>query len=209
MFWKSAAIAVVVLAMTLSACDSKSGSGPTTSSSPVTSTSLATTTTVSTSAPSMTTSTTAIASSTSCGHSALSVAPGRTKVAAGTDYLGVTFTNSGTTTCFLEGYPGISLFGKSGTPVAVTESHRGGLPIFAVPPRRVSLGPGSYAGFVLSYSYTPGASAKCMSSITASVAVPKAGTFLLPKKLSLCSGAGLAISALVGSRIYEADFGGT
>ena len=52
-----------------------------------------------------------------CTSSALSVSLGEGNGAAGTIYYPLRFTNTGTTTCALEGYPGISLVDSSGNQI--------------------------------------------------------------------------------------------
>ena len=54
---------------------------------------------------------------TECTSSKLSVSLGEGNGAAGTIYYPLTFTNTGATTCTLEGYPGISLVGSHGNQI--------------------------------------------------------------------------------------------
>jgi hypothetical protein len=108
-------------------------SGPSKSASSTTTTHHTTTTTVApttTSAPVATTSTSTTAAPTGvgpCTSGHLSVAIGTIQGAAGTYGVPIVFTNTGTATCSLQGYPGVSLVGANGVQLG-TPAERVGTP---------------------------------------------------------------------------------
>jgi Protein of unknown function (DUF4232) len=79
-------------------------------------TTLPTPTSTSTTASASTTTST-VTEASRCPSSQLSVSLGQGNGAAGTVYFPLTFTNTGATTCNLEGYPGVSLVGSHGNQI--------------------------------------------------------------------------------------------
>jgi len=71
-----------------------------------------------------------------CPTSQLSVTVGATQGAAGTDVFPLVFTNTGTVNCLLQGFPGVSFEGTSGSQVATAAQREGTLdgPTFSVAP---------------------------------------------------------------------------
>jgi hypothetical protein len=105
------------------------------------------------------------------GH--LQVAVAGSNGAAGTIQTTISMRNNGSTTCTLEGYPGMALL-AAGT-VIHTDVVRGSS--VAVPPihvRLVTLAPGAVASFVFSYSDVPTGSQTCPSSDGLEVTPPNA-----------------------------------
>lgn len=210
MSWKwSACTGVILLALCVSSCSRTRGATPTTSTRPASasSTSLAPATTSTSPGSSSTTTTTATSGVAACTPSVLRLAAGRTTVAAGTTYLGVTIADSAQQPCTLHGYPGITLVGSTGT-LTLKVSHHGDLPIFDVPPANVVLQLGrAPAGLVMSYAYSDNRGSSCNTSVGVVVSPPGGGTFPLSRRISLCRSSGLSISAIVSGAVYHSDYG--
>lgn len=179
----------------LAACSSPSSSSPTTSASTTTSTAPATTTTAS-SVPSTTTT----AASTVCLASALKMAATNGNGAAGTIEMAVTMANQGTTSCTLNGYPGMQLLDASGTalPTAVI---RGGGPMFAdaaanQPPTQVVLAAGAVAKFSFSYEDVPvGNETSCPTSTSSEITPPNDYSYaVIPLAIAPCGGGTIHVS---------------
>jgi hypothetical protein len=105
--------ACVVVGLVGAACSSgpsTSGSTTTTTQKSTTTTTAAATTTSVTSPPT----TTAPAGVAACTSSHLSATLGQFQGAAGTEGVPIIFTNTGLSTCTLQGYPGVSLVGANG-----------------------------------------------------------------------------------------------
>jgi hypothetical protein len=75
-----------------------------------------------------------------CPSSSLGVKLGRSEGAAGTQYIAIVFTNRGTVTCTLRGYPGVSsVGGDDGHQIGRPASRTGG------PVKTITLAPGAVA----------------------------------------------------------------
>jgi hypothetical protein len=145
-----------------------------------TSTTATTTTTTSTSISTTTTSTTtATATSvttTACNR--ISASAGQRMGAAGTITGVITLTNTGGSTCIMNGYPVMALFSGSGAPLVVTMTD--GLtvhlsPAANGPPAAVSVPPSGTAQFAFEYSDVPvGSETSCSSSEVAETTAPGA-----------------------------------
>lgn len=139
--------------------------------------------TTTTSGGTTSTSTTSAASTTTgaalatCLATQLSLQPHQGGGAAGTISLTVSMTNTSSTTCTLEGYPGMQLLSAQGTPIPTTVV-RGGLAgdlsaEGAKPPSLVTLSPGQVATFALQYEDVPvGNETTCPTSAKAEITPP-------------------------------------
>jgi hypothetical protein len=129
-------------------------------------------TTSSTSGGSTTSST--AATSPACSH--ISASAGQSQGAAGTITGVVTVTNTGTTSCTVDGYPTMALYSGSGAPLTVTMVN--GLtvsvtPQASAPPSSVTVAPSSTAQFAYQFSDVPvGAETSCPMSEQATTAMP-------------------------------------
>jgi hypothetical protein len=100
----------------------------TTTRAPTTTTTVAPTT--STSAPTTTTA----AGVPPCTSAKLSVAVGQSQGAAGSLIVPLVFTNTGTTTCSLQGYPGVSIVGANGAQLGAAAARTGqATPLVSLP----------------------------------------------------------------------------
>jgi hypothetical protein len=146
-----------------------------------------TTTTIhrATTSSSTTTSSTSSASTTSptavsavCDH--ITASAGGSQGAAGTITGVVTVTNTGPTTCTVNGYPTMGLFSGSGAPLTVTMVD--GLTVSVSPqanaaPSAVTLAPSGTAQFAYQISDVPtGNETSCPTSEQATTTMPKAAT---------------------------------
>jgi hypothetical protein len=172
------ALALVACAGVVLAACSSSPSKPknvTTTTRATTSTTSASTTTSTTAAT--TTSSTA-AASTACTH--ITASPGQGQGAAGTITGVITVTNTGTTSCTVNGYPTMALFSGSGAPLTVTMVNGLTVTISSAanaPPKSFSVGPASTAQFAYQYSDVPsGSETSCPTSEGASVTMPGSTT---------------------------------
>jgi hypothetical protein len=101
----------------------------TTTRAPTTTTTVAPTT--STSAPTTTTT----AGVPPCTSAKLSVAVGQSQGAAGSLIVPLVFTNTGSTTCSLQGYPGVSMVGANGAQLGAAAARTGqATPLVTLPP---------------------------------------------------------------------------
>jgi hypothetical protein len=95
---------------------------------------------------------------------------------AGTLEVPITFTNTGSTTCSLFGYPGMQLKNSAGTNIPTTVVRGGvtfGTPAANASPSRVTLGKGQQAQFTVHYSDVPvGNETSCPTSASALVTPP-------------------------------------
>jgi Protein of unknown function (DUF4232) len=110
--------ALALLGLLGAGCSSspkKPASSSTTSTTSAPTTTSPSSTTVTTSPSS--TSTTAASVSGACTSAQLSVSIGMSQGAAGTFYYPLVFTNTGSASCTLQGYPGVSLVGTSGNQI--------------------------------------------------------------------------------------------
>lgn len=97
-----------------------------------------------TSVPSTTTST--VPGGGPCTSAHLSVSIGQSQGAAGTFYYPLAFTNTGTTSCTLQGYPGVSLVGSNGNQIGSPATRTTSSPVL------VSLAPRSTTTATISLS---------------------------------------------------------
>ena len=193
--WRAGALGLMVLAsLALAACSS----GPSTPASTSTPSTTTTTTAASTtSSPSTTAATTAGVAT--CQPSQLAIAIGQSNGAAGTIEIGITFTNSSSTTCALQGYPGMLLLDASANPLP-TNVVRGGMnfePAIAnSAPTQVVIGAGQPAGYTLSYSDVPtGNETSCPSSTAARVTPPNDTAYAtISLAIAPCSGGTIHVS---------------
>jgi hypothetical protein len=137
-----------------------------------------TTTSSSTTTASSSTTTSTTAGSSACNH--ITAAAGPSSGAAGTITGVVNVTNTGGSTCTVDGYPKIALFSGSGAPLTVTVVD--GLTVSVTPqssaqPIAFALAPSASAQFAYQYSDVPvGNETNCPSSEQASVTMPSATT---------------------------------
>jgi hypothetical protein len=124
------------------------------------------------------------AAAASCARGQLGVRANGTNGAAGTIHGAWVFTNLSRTTCSLDGYPDLRLYGPTGRPIRTTV--RRNLP---PGPAAVSLTPGGSATFYSSYSDVPSSSASCPRSAVAEITAPNASASLfIPARLAPCRG---------------------
>jgi hypothetical protein len=170
--WALAALAGAGLC--LAACSSSPSAHNSTTTTHRT-TSTTTTTTTSTTAPTTTSST---AASAACNH--VSASAGGSQGAAGTITGLVTVTNTGPTSCTVDGYPTMALYSGSGAPITVTMVNGLTVSISAqanAAPTSVSIAPSSTAQFAYQFSDVPvGAETSCPTSEQASVTMPGSTT---------------------------------
>ncbi|MGZ4148854.1 MAG: DUF4232 domain-containing protein, partial [Actinomycetota bacterium] len=94
------------------------------------------------------------------------------------------FTNVSKTTCTLEGYPSLALYGKQGRPIPTTVKRD--LP---PGPTAVTLAPGGSATFRTSYSDVPSSRRACPVSSVMQITPPDVGKSLfIPAILAPCRG---------------------
>ncbi|HET9691534.1 MAG TPA: DUF4232 domain-containing protein [Acidimicrobiales bacterium] len=142
-------------------------------------------TTVTTAAASTTTVapvTTSTTSSDRCTH--LAIAVGQSEGAAGTIGVPLSFTNTGSTTCVLGGYPGVALLDASGAQ-AVQAARTGS------PGSPVRLAPGAEASALLTGSDVPSGSATSCPSYPAALVTPPGSTSSEHVSLTADGGKGL------------------
>ena len=119
-----------------------------------------------------------------CVRSQLGVRANGTEGTAGTIHGAWVFTNLSGTTCRLEGYPDLQLYGRSGRPIRTVV--RRNLP---PAPASVNLAPGGTATFFTSYSDVPSTSHGCATSDVMQVTAPNASASLfIPAELGPCRG---------------------
>lgn len=143
------AVAVAVSAALAAACSSGSSSSTTTS----TTTAPSASSTSSTATPS----TKAPASSTHCRSENIRGSLGQTESGAGQRYVALVLTNTGTTTCELRGFPGVSLLDRSGNQIGAAAGREG-----AEGPT-VSIAPGGTASTTL-HTNAAGTGGSCTAS---------------------------------------------
>jgi hypothetical protein len=91
-----------------------------------------------------------------CLNTQLSVKPGQGQGAAGSIAQTVNFHDISSSSCTLEGYPGMQMLSSSGHPIA-TEVHRGSsVTVAPRPVRLVTLTPGGKASFDIGYADATG-----------------------------------------------------
>ncbi len=168
--------ALAVLAgagLLLAACSTS----PAPTHSTTTTTHRATTTSASTTSTTAST-TSSTAASTACNH--ISASAGGSQGAAGTITGLVTVTNTGATSCTVDGYPTLALYSGSGGAITVTMVN--GLTVNLSPPAdaapaSVAIAPSATAQFAYQFSDVPtGAETSCPTSEQASTTMPGAAT---------------------------------
>jgi len=121
-----AALALGAVALGLAACGSSSSSSTTTTSPPATSTSTTAPSTSTTGGSSTTTAVTpTTAGTTSCATSALAITVGSPNGSAGAIHYQITFRNTGSASCTLYGYPGVSFLSSTGTQIGAPAQREG------------------------------------------------------------------------------------
>jgi hypothetical protein len=110
-----------------------------------------------------------------CHVTGLSATIGAYGVATGHVGATITFTNTSTSACTLDGYPGLGLIGATGQALATTV-HRGtSYTVPAIAPRSVTLEPGQEASFLIGYNDATGFSGEtCPSSTQVEITPPNA-----------------------------------
>jgi Protein of unknown function (DUF4232) len=135
--------AVVLAGAAAAGCSSSTGSATKTTKStttttttkkhPTTTTSVPTTTVPPTTSTSSPTTTTA-GGAPPCASGQLSVAVGQSQGAAGSLIVPLVFTNTGSSTCSLQGYPGVSIVGANGTQLGAAAARTGqATPLVSLP----------------------------------------------------------------------------
>lgn len=156
--WLSPTAAILVVGAVATGCSSshhKPAESASTTTATTTTTVAATTTSTTTpdastvtAAPSTTAGSTAITQS-ACGATALTISLASYQGAGGTGYYAFDVVNHGTTTCLLNGYFGVSIYGASGPELAGTVT-RAPTTVEGAGPKSISLSPGKSANFVVS-----------------------------------------------------------
>ena len=171
------ALALMACAGGVLASCSSSGTPPTTTTT--THHKATTTTSSSTTSTSVsTTTTTTAAASAACNH--ISASAGQSSGAAGTITGVVNVTNTGATTCTVDGYPTVALFSSTNAPLTVTMVD--GLSVNVSPqanaaPSSFALAPSKSAQFAYQYSDVPvGNETNCATSAQGHVLMPSATT---------------------------------
>jgi hypothetical protein len=119
-----------------------------------------------------------------CVRGQLGVRANGTNGAAGTIYGAWVFTNLSTTTCRLNGYPDLQLYGRTGRPIR-TVVRRNLRPA----PSVVTLAPGGSATFRSSYSDVSSTPKPCPVSAVMQVTAPNAtASLFIPAQLAPCRG---------------------
>jgi hypothetical protein len=120
----------------------------------------------------------------SCTRDQLGVRSNGTNGAAGTVYGAWVFTNASDTTCTLDGYPDMQLFGHGGRPITTTVVQS-----LSPGPSLVTLQPGGSGTFRTSYSTVSASPVPCKASAVAQITAPNAGAALyIPAVLQPCGG---------------------
>jgi len=117
-----AVVAVAAVAVGLAACSSSSSSSTTTTRATTTTTSKPSTSTTATTAATTTTT----RAGTGCATSALALTFGSPNGTAGAVHYTLTFHNTGSTSCTLYGYPGVSFLSSSGAQIGAPAQRQSG-----------------------------------------------------------------------------------
>jgi hypothetical protein len=174
-------VAAGALAVGLAACGGSSSSPTTTTKAPAGS---STTSTSGGAASSSTTSSTAAAAAT-CRTSSLAVSLGPPNGSAGATHYSLAFRNTGTTTCTMYGYPGVSFLDGSGNQIGDPAQRQGGTPA----PVALAQGGKAYASVAVT---DPGIAPCSGSTAAAQVRVyppgeTQAATIAAPSGLLVCT----------------------
>jgi len=151
------ALGIVGAALLLAACGSSSSSSTTTTAVATTTRPTAVSTTTTTRAASTTTTG---ASSTSCATANLAITFGSPNGTAGAIHYAITFHNSGSSTCTLYGYPGVSFLTAAGSQIGAPAQREGNLT-----PATITLASGGNA--YSSVSVTDPGIPPCSTSVSA------------------------------------------
>ncbi len=109
-----------------------------------------------------------------CHSSKLSVALVQFEGAAGSTIATYVFTNSGSATCTLFGYPGLGLLGTGGTGLSTTVIRQ------PAPESTVTLQPSGHAWFMMEFSNSTGyANAQCPTSVSLEITPPNSYHYLV------------------------------
>lgn len=194
-YYRIAVVVIVVAAVGVGAFFAGRETAPTT-------TATTTTTTTSTTAPTTTTSTTAPTTPTVsgiCQVSQLHIVPSGAGAAAGTNERTFSLTNTSSTTCTLDGYPGMLLLGSDGAPEPTNVVRGGGLSFENIGPSTVRLAPGATAYFNVGYSdVMPPCSTATAVEITPPTNTAHAVVTVSPAMMA-CDNGTLHVSAVFGS----------
>jgi len=126
-----------------------------------------------------------------CTRSQLSVRDNGTNGAAGTIHGAWVFKNVSGTSCHLDGYPDLQLYGVSGRPIRTVVRHMPPAPV------NVTLAPGASATFFSSFSDVSSGPPPCPVSAVAQITAPDVGASLfIPAELAPCRGV-VNVSAVV------------
>jgi hypothetical protein len=121
--------------------------------------------------------------SATCTRAQLGVRQNGTQGTAGTVHGAWVFTNRSGTSCVLNGYPGLQLYGKAGRPI-----HTSVQDDLSPAPSEVTLAPGGSATFLSTYSDVP-SGRPCPVSSVAQITAPGADASLfIPVVLAPCGG---------------------
>ncbi len=119
-----------------------------------------------------------------CVRDQLGVRSNGTNGAAGTIHGAWVFTNLTTTTCKLNGYPSMQLYGKVGRPFHTVMKND-----LMPAPANVTLAPGGSATFLSRFSDVPSGTGPCPMSAVATIFAPNATRpLIIPAKLNPCGG---------------------
>lgn len=119
-----------------------------------------------------------------CVRDQLGVRSNGTNGAAGTIHGAWVFTNRSDTSCSLDGYPDMQLYGRAGRPIPTTVKR-------SLPPgpTQVTLAPDASATFLSSYSDVTSGSDQCPTSAVVQITAPDAAASLfIPAQLQACGG---------------------
>jgi hypothetical protein len=155
-------VAVLVSAVLLCGCATEHRSKTATTGS---------STTTSDAIPSTTTSSAVEAAA--CSSSQLKVEIGRTGTAAGSIEAVVSFENTSSAACTLDGYPNVQMVGSAGQSIATEVTHGISYTVPSVPVQVVTLAPGAQASFDLGFSdSTRYGTASCPTSTRVEITPP-------------------------------------
>jgi hypothetical protein len=162
----------------LAACSNTPSAHDATTSTHTTTTSSGATSSTTSSTAATATTTTAAPAAAACSQ--ISASAGQSQGAAGTITGVITVTNTGSSSCAVDGYPTMALYSGSGAPLTVTMVN--GLSVSLTPPANagpstVTVAPSATAQFAYQYSDVPvGAETACPTSESASATMPGATT---------------------------------
>jgi len=119
-----------------------------------------------------------------CLRDQLGVRSNGTSGALGTIHGAWVFKNLSTTTCSLDGYPNLQMYGRFGRPLPTTVSDS-----LQPSPSTVTLDPGKSATFLSSYSDVTTGTPRCPTSSVLQITAPNAAeSHFLPADIQACNG---------------------